>query len=126
MLNSIIAFYLLLVQARFKFIGKVSIVLLIFFTLQGEVVQRYIDLFQGKLEHRSSVPPETAKRHQLIKLQCFTQKISPISLPAGTQFAFQTPVKILTSKIYLINDISFIDNCSISYPQLRGPPCLNS
>jgi hypothetical protein len=109
-----------------KFFGKLGLVLLIFFSLQGEVVQRYVDLFQGKLEHRSEVPKKTADRQHLIKLQCYTQKFLPVALPAGLNLEFcnlPTPVAKVS---YIITDSKLISLPCKEFPSLRGPPSVNS
>lgn len=109
-----------------KFFGKLSLVLLIFFSLQGEVVQRYVDLFEGKLEHRSEVPKKTADRQHLIKLQCYTQRFLPVVLPAGLNFEFcnlPTPVAKVS---YIITDSKLINPPFKERPSLRGPPSVNS
>lgn len=107
---------------RVKFFGRLSLVLLIFFALQGEVVQRYVDLFQGKLEHRSAVPKKTAERQLLIKLQCYTQKFLPIALPPDINFnhpVFFKPVAKLRCDIF---KEQLYDVPDPGYISLRGPP----
>jgi hypothetical protein len=108
-----------------KLYGKFSIIILIFFSLQGEVVQRYIDLFQGKLQHRVCVPHKTAERQQLIKLQCFTQELQPIALPPDIRYDFQLPSEVEIKKTLPVpydDEICFIEKIPSS---LRGPPAFS-
>ncbi|MDB5111376.1 MAG: hypothetical protein JWR67_2490, partial [Mucilaginibacter sp.] len=109
-----------------KFFSKLSLVALIFFSLQGEVVQRYVDLFQGKLEHRTSVPKKTAERHQLIKLQCYTQKFVSVALPFNAYYEFSLPIRSVTKIDYIITDSELIELADTTPPSLRGPPSINS
>jgi hypothetical protein len=109
-----------------KFFGKLSLVLLIFFSLQGEVVQRYVDLFQGKLEHRTSIPKKTAERQQLIKLQCYTQKFVSVALPFSSCYEFCMPVRPVAKISYIITDSELIELADTPLPSLRGPPSINS
>ena len=111
---------------RVKFFGRLGLVLLIFFTLQGEVVQRYVDLFQGKLEHRTAVPKKTAERQQLIKLQCYTQKFLPVTLPPETLFEFPVSFRSLPKINYIIVENEHYDLPDAEHTSLRGPPSINS
>jgi hypothetical protein len=90
-------------------------------------VQRYVDLFQGKLEHRAAVPKKTADRQHLIKLQCYTQKILPVALPTTfTNFVFCIPVNSVIKSSYFIADSQFVGPPSPDHQSPRGPPSLNS
>jgi hypothetical protein len=111
---------------HFKLFGKLSIVLVIFFSLQGEVVQRYADLFLGKPEHRASVPKKTANRQQLIKLQCYTKRFLLVALPFGTCYEFCLPVRSIARTSYIIADRGPIELPHTELPFLRGPPAVNS
>jgi hypothetical protein len=110
-----------------KFFGKLSLVLLLFFSLQGEVVQRYVDLIQGKLEHRATVPKKTAERQQLIRLQSYTQKFVQVALPPeAIHYEFCLPVKPIAKIGYFITDCGVFDRPQPELPSLRGPPSINS
>jgi hypothetical protein len=109
-----------------KFFGRVSLVLLIFFALQGEVVQRYADLFKGKLEHRAAVPRKTAERQQLIKLQCYTQKFLPVALPPEGLFENPLYFKPVAKISYVTINKEHYDLPDAEHTSLRGPPSINS
>ena len=110
-----------------KFFCKIYLVGLIFFSLQGEVIQRYVDLFQGKLEHRAAVPEKTAARQHLIKLQCYTQKILPVALPATIAWSdFSIPVNTIAKSSYFIADSQFTGPPATKHQSPRGPPSINS
>jgi hypothetical protein len=107
---------------RVKFFGRLGLVLLIFFTLQGEVVQRYVDLFQGRLEHRTAVPQKTAERQLLIKLQSYTQKFLPVALPAAINFEYPVFFKPVAKIGYAIVNEDLCGLPDPEYTSLRGPP----
>ncbi|MDB5129554.1 MAG: hypothetical protein JWQ85_3786 [Mucilaginibacter sp.] len=106
----------------FRFISRLSIVAIIFFALQGEIIMRYGEILQAKAGHHTSKIKNTAERERLIKLQCFTQKFYPVVLPPETEFNFNVLfVFIPKLKFYQLNvpagKFDFTD-----FQSLRGPP----
>lgn len=108
-----------------KLFGRLSITLLIFFSLQGEVIMRYADVFNGKIEKRIPLPKKIAERQQLIKLQCFTKNFQLATIP-------QLPVSYINQLVgfefkirYFIHDEAerLLKEPGSSF--LRGPPSAN-
>jgi hypothetical protein len=109
-----------------KLFLKLSITLLIFFSLQGEVILRYADLFKGKIEKRIPVPKKIAERQQLIKLQCFTKNFQPATVPQPLVCHINQLVGFEFKSLYFIHDEaeSLLKEPGSSF--LRGPPSANS
>jgi hypothetical protein len=103
---------------------KSGLALLIFFSLQGEVVQRYIELFQGQPPHHATIPKKTAERLGLNKLQCYTQKFIPVALPAGTNIEVPLPVCFFVNNGFHLSDDTLVPTPGKTIPSLRGPPVL--
>jgi len=103
---------------------KSGLALLIFFSLQGEVVQRYIQLFQGQPQQHATIPKKAAERLRLNKLQCYTQKFTPVALPAVTNFEVAIPVCILFNTGFHLSDDALVPSPRKAIPSLRGPPVL--
>jgi hypothetical protein len=101
-----------------------GLALLIFFSLQGEVVQRYIQLFQGSPQGHTAIPKKTAERLRLNKLQCYTQKFTPVALPAGANIEIQLPVCFLFNTGFHLSDDALVPTPGKAFPSLRGPPVL--
>src|SRR6201991_3624940 len=107
-----------------SFFVKSGLALLIFFSLQGEVVQRYLQLFQGQPQHHTSIPKKTAERLRLNKLQCYTQKFIPVALPAGKNIEAPLPVCIPVGTDFHLSDDALVPIPDETIPSLRGPPVL--
>jgi hypothetical protein len=100
--------------------------LLIFFSLQGEVILRYADLFKGRFEKHIPVQKKIAERQHLIRLQCFTKKYQLAIIPqplvchndqlTGFEFKIQYFIHNEATRPLKEPDSSF----------LRGPPSSNS
>ncbi|HMI60313.1 MAG TPA: hypothetical protein VK518_05375 [Puia sp.] len=103
---------------------KSGLALLIFFSLQGEVVQRYIQLFQGQPHHHATIPKKTAERLRLNKLQCYTQKFTPVALPASVNIEVPLPVRFLVNTGFHLSDDALVPIPDATIPSLRGPPVL--
>lgn len=103
---------------------KSGLALLIFFSLQGEVVQRYIHLFQGQPQRHATIPKKTAERLRLNKLQCYTQKFIPVALPAGANIEVPLPVCILVNTGFHFSDDASVPAPAKTNLSLRGPPVL--
>lgn len=109
-----------------KLFGRLSITLLIFFSLQGEVILRYADLFKGKVGNHIPVQKKNKERQRLIKLQCFTKNFQPATVPhppichisqlTGFEFKIQCFIHNEAERSLKEPAPSF----------LRGPPSVNS
>jgi hypothetical protein len=99
---------------------------LIFFSLQGEVIQRYFTIFQSnKLGYHLSVPKKAVERQQLIKLQCFTQKLQPLITPYNTEFNFQPILGFEFKTIYPATYVAKLCFTQKTPASLRGPPAFS-
>jgi hypothetical protein len=108
-----------------KLFGKLSIILLIFFSLQGEVIMRYADFFNGKIEKRLPVPHKIAERQLLIKLQCFTKNFQPATIPQPVCQIDQLIGFEFKTLYFIHNDTrGRLNEPRLSF--LRGPPSANS
>jgi hypothetical protein len=109
-----------------KLYSKISIIILIFFSLQGEVIQRYFTLFQShKLGYHLRVPKKTVERQQLIKLQCFTQKLQPLITPYNTEFNFQPILGFEFKTIFPATYVAKLCFTQKTPASLRGPPAFS-
>lgn len=61
-----------------KLLFRLCVISLIFFSLQGEVISRWVTSFG----HHTSVDAKQLKQEKLVKLQCYTQKFDVVALPA--------------------------------------------
>lgn len=109
-----------------KLFGRLSVLLLIFFSLQGEVILRYANLSRESSGKHTTIPKGVAERQKLIKLQCFTKKILLATVPE--------PCIARHDELYGF-EIKTIYNDGYWYPvtfksvllsHLRGPPSSNS
>lgn len=109
----------------YKLIGRISIIALIFFSLQGEVIARLSEAFGYKADHTSAFARNQQARQRLVKLQCFTQKLQVQALPMDVCLFEQQLVRLVTIVSYTgyhcPEYCSFARNISTS----RGPPSLS-
>jgi hypothetical protein len=105
-----------------RFIIRLSIVALIFFSLQGEVMVRYADMFQAKKQLATNHSKKSAEQQHLVKLQSFTQKIFPLALPPETLFTFNIPAKPVEQFKFPAFQISLNAGVFKGPSSPRGPP----
>lgn len=107
-----------------KVIGRISIIALIFFSLQGEVIVRLSEAFGHKADHASAFARNAQTHQRLVKLQCFTQKLQVQTLPMDVCLFQPQVVRSLTivsyTRYYYPAHCSFVHKVSTS----RGPPSL--
>lgn len=117
--------FLYQVMKALKLFGKLSIILLIFFSLQGEVIMRYADLFKEKTEKRIPISKNIAERQQLVKLQCFTRNIQTATIPAHLVCQIDQLAGFEFKTFYFILDEAerLLKETGLSF--FRGPPSLN-
>ncbi|MFC0514932.1 hypothetical protein ACFFGT_12010 [Mucilaginibacter angelicae] len=109
----------------FRYISRLSIVAIIFFSLQGEVIMRYAEMFKTKTEQKASSTKKNDEHQRLIKLQCYTQKFHVLALPQKSTFTFSTPLRYLPG-IGVHHFETIIGNlASPESISLRGPPFLS-
>ncbi|MEO3405447.1 hypothetical protein AAFN85_16170 [Mucilaginibacter sp. CAU 1740] len=109
----------------FRHISRLSIVLIIFLSLQGEVIVRYAQMFKVRSEQKFQSIKKNDERRRLIKLQCYTQKFQVLALPQKTSFTFGSPLRYLPALTF----IGFKTAAgNLTQPEsvcLRGPPSLS-
>jgi hypothetical protein len=100
-------------------------VAIIFFSLQGEVIVRYAQMFKAKTEQKVSATKKNDERQRLIKLQCYTQKFHVLSLPQKLSFTFSTPLRYLPGVSFHCFETAIGNLTSPESISLRGPPSLS-
>jgi hypothetical protein len=109
----------------FGHISRLSIVAIIFFSLQGEVIMRYAEMFKAKTEQKASSTKKNNERQRVIKLQCYTQKFDVLALPQKTTFTFSTPLRYLPGLSFHCFKTATGNLTSPESISLRGPPPLS-
>lgn len=103
---------------------RIGIMLLVFFSIQGEVVQRYMLLAHGDKDNHHIIDKKTVEHQQLHKLQCFTQRLQPVDVPSIPHFNFVVVVCLTKANRIFPADSNKPDPLSLSFPSLRGPPVI--
>ncbi|MDB4923089.1 MAG: hypothetical protein JWQ54_5072 [Mucilaginibacter sp.] len=109
-----------------KLFGKLSIILLIFFSLQGEVIMRYADLFTKKIERHIPVRKNLAERQKLIKLQCFTKNFQPAVVPQSLICHLDQLIGFEFKIQHFPHNEAIRAFSEPGWSLLRGPPSANS
>jgi hypothetical protein len=104
------------VVSQRRLIGRLSVIVLLFFSLQGEAIVRLVDAFGCKADLTSSIIRKGEKQQRLVKLQCFTKKLQVQTLPP--QFGARIP-KVLRPLIAVFS-------IEVSYPTYNSPYHLTS
>jgi hypothetical protein len=108
-----------------KFFGKLSVILLIFFSIQGKVVIRYITFFNGRQKQAIEIQKRTSELMQKVTLQCFVEKFQQIDLPSAPIFEFSDFIYPEFKVKYFIFDASFPHPHDRELSFLRGPPTIS-
>ncbi|WP_143065306.1 hypothetical protein [Mucilaginibacter gossypiicola] len=106
----------------FKHIVRLSLVAIIFFSLQGEVIVRYVQIFRTGTEHATDLIKKNNEHQRLVKLQCYTQKFHVVGLPPQLTFAFSPSIQYLPAKIHPVSGTFIFPATKFATNTLRGPP----
>jgi hypothetical protein len=110
------------VLKSFKVISRLSVILLIFFSLQGEAIARLAEAFGHKIDHTTAFVKRNDTRQRLVRLQCFTQKLDVTALSvnfnANSTSLFR-PVTFVARTCQYYSNYESPDHHTLT---LRGPP----
>jgi hypothetical protein len=105
-----------------KLFGRFSIMVLIFFSLQGEVILRYVNLSRENSGKHATIPKGVAERQKLIKLQCFTKRILLATVPEPSIASYGELAGFKIKKTYNCVHRCAVPFRSVHYSPLRAPP----